>query len=128
MQAENKRLISVMIVGWIFIATGIIGVGVHGAELKRGLGWDVVVALLISMVAVLCGAYILRGSGWARWLAVAWLGFHVALSIHSRQQLAMHSALLAVFGYLLFRSSATLYFRGGGEMGEGAASGSTAAP
>lgn len=111
MQAKHKRPISVTIVGWIFIATGVIGLGVHAAELKRGFGWDVVLALLVSLVAVWCGAYILRGSDWARWLAVAWLGFHVALSIHSRQQLAMHSALLAVFGYLLFRSSATVYFR-----------------
>jgi hypothetical protein len=75
------------------------------------MGWDVVLALLISLVAVLCGAYILAGKDWARWLAVAWLGFHVALSIHSRQQLAMHSALLAVFAYLLFRASAKAYFR-----------------
>lgn len=123
MQAKSKRPISVTIVGVIFIATGVIGAGVHGAELKRGFGWDVVVALAISLVAVLCGAYILRGSGWARWLAVAWLGFHVALSIHSRQQLAMHSALLAVFGYLLFRSSATNYFR---EAGSPAAAGRSA--
>lgn len=123
MQAKSKRPISVTIVGVIFIATGVIGAGVHGAELKRGFGWDVVVALAISLVAVLCGAYILRGSGWARWLAVAWLGFHVALSIHSRQQLAMHSALLAVFGYLLFRSSARAYFR---EAGSPAAAGRSA--
>ena len=116
MQTENKRPISVTIVGCIFIATGIIGAGVHGMELKHGFGWDVVVALAISVVAIFCGAYILRGSSWARWLAVAWLGFHVALSIHSRQQLAMHSALLAVFGYLLFRSTATLYFRARGAM------------
>lgn len=111
MQAGTKRPISVTIVGWIFIATGIIGAGVHAAELKRGLGLDVVLAVLISVVAVLCGAYILRGSGWARWLAVGWLVFHVALSIHSRQQLAMHGALLAIFGYLLFRTPATVYFR-----------------
>lgn len=111
MQAGNKRPISVIVVGWIFIATGIIGVGVHAAELKRGFGLDVVLAVLISVVAVLCGAYILRGSGWARWLAVGWLGFHVSLSIHSPQQLAMHSVLLAIFGYLLFRTPATVYFR-----------------
>ena len=123
MQAKSKRPISVTIVGVIFIATGVIGAGVHGMELKRGFGWDVVAALAISLVAVLCGAYILRGSEWARWLAVAWLGFHVALSIHSRQQLAMHSALLAVFGYLLFRSSATNYFR---EAGSPAAAGRSA--
>jgi hypothetical protein len=116
MQAEHKRPISVTIVGWIFIATGIIGVGVHAAELKRGFGWDVVAALAISVVAVLCGAYILRGSGWARWLAVAWLGFHVAISVHSPQQLAMHGALFVVFAYLLFRASATTYFCARGEL------------
>jgi hypothetical protein len=42
---------------------------------------------------------------------VAWLVFHVILSLHSRQALLIQSVLLAVFAYLLFRPAATDYFR-----------------
>jgi uncharacterized membrane protein len=109
----NQRPLSVTIVGCIFLATGIIGSIFHATELK-GPGsarYDAVWALVISLVAVLCGIYLLRRSNWARWLALAWLAFHVIISFHSRQALLVHSALLAVFAYLLFRPAATAYFR-----------------
>ncbi len=33
----------------------------------------------------------LRGSNWARWLALAWIAFHVFLSfLHSWQQVLVH--------------------------------------
>ena len=109
----TKRPLSVTIVGCIFLATGIIGSIFHATELK-GPGsarYDAVWALVISLVAVLCGIYLLRRSNWARWVAVAWLAFHVILSLHSRQALLVHSALLVGFAYLLFRPAARAYFR-----------------
>ncbi len=109
----NRRPLSVTIVGCIFLATGIIGSIFHAIELKApgSARYDAVWAILVSLVAVVCGVYLLRRSNWARWLAVAWLLFHVILSLHSRQALLIHSALLAVFAYLLFRPSAGAYFR-----------------
>lgn len=113
MQSINKRLLSVTIVGCIFLATGIIGSVFHATELKApgSARHDAVWALLVSLVAILCGIYLLRGSDWARWLAVAWLVFHVLLSLYSRQALVIHSALLVVIAYLLFRRAAGTYFR-----------------
>ena len=113
MQPVNKRPLSVTIVSCIFLAAGIIGSAFHATELKApgSARYDAVWALLISLVATLCGIYLLRRSDWARWVAVAWLVFHVILSLHSRQALLIHSALLAVFTYLLFRREARVYFR-----------------
>jgi len=39
------------------------------------------------------------------------LAFHAILSLHSRQALLVHSALLVGFAYLLFRPAARAYFR-----------------
>lgn len=113
----TKRPLSVTIVGCIFLAIGILASASHATEL-RGPGLDDALwALLVSLVAIVCGIFLLRHVNWARWLAVAWLAFHVILSLHSWQALVIHSALLAVFAYLLFRPTATAYFRAPGTEG-----------
>src|SRR5262249_785490 len=69
---------------------------------------------LIHSLAIVCGVYMLRGSNWARWLALAWLAFHVIVSsFHAWHQLLVHGLLLAVVAYLLFRPQTTQYFRFG---------------
>ncbi len=55
----------------------------------------------------------LRGHNWARWLAIAWMGFHVGLSaFHAFHELAIHSLFFAAITWLLFRPAAARYFRG----------------
>ena len=55
----------------------------------------------------------LRGHNWARWLAVAWIAFHVILSaFHSVQEAAFHALLCAVIIWSLFRAGSAGYFRG----------------
>ncbi len=109
----NRRPLSVTIVGCIFLAIGILASASHATELRRTghVQYDVLWALLVNLVAIVCGVYLLRRRNWARWLAVAWLAFHVIISLHSPQALLVHSALLAVFAYLLFRPAAGAYFR-----------------
>lgn len=113
----TKRPLSVTIVGCIFLAIGILASAAHAAELRGSGAHDALWALLVNLVAIVCGIFLLRRGNWARWLAVAWLAFHVILSLHSRQALLIHSALLAVFAYLLFRPAATAYFRAPGTKG-----------
>lgn len=117
MNAAEKRPISLAIVALIFTATGVAGVILHASQLitRHPLEYDALWALLVSLIAVVCGIYILRQANWARWLATAWMAFHVVLSaFHSRRELIMHSFLLLVFTYLLFRPQATKYFRASG--------------
>ncbi len=54
----------------------------------------------------------LRGSNWARWLALAWIAFRVFLSfLHSWQEVLVHCLLFVVIGYVLFSPEARAYFR-----------------
>jgi hypothetical protein len=64
------------------------------------------------LLAILGGAFVLRGKNWARWLVLAWIAYHVVLSaFHHFFELAVHAALLAVFAYILFRPRASAYFQ-----------------
>jgi hypothetical protein len=116
----DKRPRSVTVISWIFIAFGSIGVlasllpyvdttpAQRIAELKAH--W---IVHLARILAVVCGVFMLYGFNWARWLLVVWLGYHIILSLlHSPLQLLVHSLLLAVVLYFLFRPQASAYFRG----------------
>ena len=67
--------------------------------------------LATELAALVAGVFLLRGANWARWLAIAWIAFHVALSFGSLQRLVVHTVILLLFVYLLFRPSANAYFR-----------------
>jgi hypothetical protein len=54
----------------------------------------------------------LRGINWARWLAMAWIAFHVALSFfHSWLEMAVHGVIFVVFAIILFLPDANGFFR-----------------
>lgn len=57
----------------------------------------------------------LRAGNWARWLAVAWIAFHVVISaLDSWTACAIHTVLLVVLVYFLSRPAANRYFHSGG--------------
>jgi membrane protein implicated in regulation of membrane protease activity len=91
------------------------GVIYHFGEITNPPFWrfDAAGIFAIRLLAIVAGIFLLRGSDWARWLALAWIGFHVAISFYnSWQEVAMHSVILALFAYFLLRQSAARYFRG----------------
>jgi hypothetical protein len=111
----KPRPLSVAVIGWTFIAAGLVGLAHHAPEFhSTTTAKDVdVLILLIRILAILGGAYLLLGANWARSLLVGWLGYHVFLSArHSTLELALHAPLLAVIVYFLFREPAASYFRG----------------
>lgn len=110
----NKRPLSVTVVGWLYIATGAMALVFHLTEWKpqHPFQYDIILMALVNLIAVVSGVYILRGTNWARWLALAWIAFHVALSVfHPWSELVMHSLLCLAVGYFLFRQPAAQYFR-----------------
>jgi len=112
---SNKRPISVTIVACAYIGMGIIGFAYHFKELfaRQAHPYEGVWIELVRLLAILCGAFMLRGHNWARWLALAWIAFHVVLSaFHAFGELAMHALFCAVIAWLLFRPEAARYFRG----------------
>ncbi|MGH9631185.1 MAG: hypothetical protein ACRD7E_23015 [Bryobacteraceae bacterium] len=110
----KERPLSVTAIGCLYIVAGAIGLAYHFTELdpEHLFEDDVLWILLVRLTAIVCGIYVLRGSNWARWLALAWIAYHVVLSgFHSWFELAVHSLLCAVFAFFLFRPRAAQYFR-----------------
>ena len=110
----NKRPLPVTIISLILIATGAGGLFFHLTDftVQHPFQYDVVWISLVSLIAIVCGVYMLRASNWARWLALAWIAFHVILSVfHSRVELGVHILVFAAFAYFLFRPRTSGYFR-----------------
>jgi hypothetical protein len=109
----NKRPLSVTIIGCVYILTGVGGLAGHFSDFKvqNPFQFDIIGVALVRLIAVVCGVYMLRGQNWARWLALAWIAFHVILSaFHSLRELAMHILICAILAYFLLRSAAARYF------------------
>src|SRR5215469_11137459 len=107
-----KRPIYVTIIAWVYIVMGAIGFVYHFPTLQARsvLAFDALWIELIRLAAVLCGVYLLFGRNWARWLALAWMAFHVVVSaFHTMPEMAMHAVFLAVLAYLLTRPAAVRY-------------------
>ncbi|HZE68303.1 MAG TPA: hypothetical protein VE135_02105 [Pyrinomonadaceae bacterium] len=110
----NKRPLSITIISFIFIIAGAVGLVYHGNEFftHRPFEYDLVWVSLLRLLAIVAGAFMLRGSNWARWLLLFWIAYHVILSaFHTPSELVIHSLLLVVVAYFLFRAPASLYFR-----------------
>ena len=111
---SRKRPVSVLIVACAYLAVGSIGFVAHFPELLRS-PQDSVLVELVELLGVFAGAFILRRRNWARWLALAWMAFHVVISFPAVRQVVIHSLLFGVIAWFLFRPDAARYFRGMGE-------------
>jgi hypothetical protein len=110
----KKCPLPVLLISILYLATGAIGLVSHLTQFKPQPSFDssIVWISLVSLVAIVSGAFILRAANWARWLAMAWIVFHVVLSaFHSRSELFVHSFLCVAIACLLFNPRANLYFR-----------------
>jgi len=108
-----KRPLSVTILGLLYIAVGIGSTVAH--LLGKPSATELATVAVLGLLAVLAGVFMLRAQNWARWLALAWMAFHVALSIfHPLHELIVHTAILVLFAYLLFRPQERAYFRSHG--------------
>src|SRR5262245_58596503 len=110
----SKRPLSITVVSWIFIAAGVVGLTYHATQFKAlpPFDYELLGICFVRLLAIVCGAFMLRGRNWARWVAVVWLGYHVILRVgHTLFALLTHSLLLAAIAYILFRPQASAYFR-----------------
>jgi hypothetical protein len=108
---SNQRPLSITILACFYLAVGIIGFAYHFRELLAGHP-DSIWIELTELIAVVSGAFLLQGRNWARWLTLAWIVFHVVLSIsHPLRQFAVHGLFCAVIAWILFRPEAARYFR-----------------
>ncbi len=107
----NRRPISIWVIAVLYLAVGIAGFIGHFHTLLAhepdSIGIEVT-----ELTAVVAGVFLLLGRNWARWLALAWIVFHVILSIfHPVRELAIHAVLCALIAWGLFHPGANRYFR-----------------
>jgi hypothetical protein len=110
----KQRPLPITLLSWLLILSGLLGLGYHAKDLdlRRPFQNDTVWVELVRVLAIVAGVFMLRRRNWARWLAMAWIGFHVVISIfHSWQQVAMHAIVFALFASFLFRPAVNKYFQ-----------------
>lgn len=105
----TERPVSILCVAFLYIGVGIIGFVHHFPGLLGGHR-DAFWILLVQLIAIVAGVFILYGRNWARWLAVAWIAFHVAISFPVLLQIVIHSLLLVAIAWILFRRAVRPYF------------------
>ena len=115
----HRRPLPVLIVSIGFILIGAGGLLRGIVSLLRGAGsnshelMDIGLVSFSGILALLSGVFMLRRANWARWLCVTWMALHVVLSLfHTPFETVIHSAMLVVLILVLFRPSASSYFRG----------------
>ena len=110
----RKTIPSILVVGIIFLALGVLDVWRGVAPLfgtPGRLAGDDVLVLLIGVAALIGGTFVLRGHNWARWLLAAWMALHVAISVGKPTELVAHLAIFGFIAFLLFRPPASAHFR-----------------
>ena len=107
---KNKPPFPVLVLACLYIAIGAIGFVAHFRD-SLANPRDGIWIELTELLAIIAGAFILLGRNWARWLALAWIVFHVVLSIHHPAELAIHALICAAIAWVLFNPAATRYFR-----------------
>ena len=111
----NPRPLSVTILACVYIAVGAVGFAAHLGELQANhlFRFDGLWVELVRLLAAAAGAFLLQGHNWARWLAIAWMAFHVVVSVfHNFGEFAVHCLFCVVIAWFLFRPAAARYFRG----------------
>ena len=110
--ANAKRPISVTIIACVYILAGGVGFVYHASEFKfHPFSFGTLGIEFVRLLAIVAGAFMLRGATWARWLALAWMAFHVVVGyLHGWMQMATHAVFLVVIAFFLLRRPANEYF------------------
>jgi hypothetical protein len=107
----RKPPIPVVIVVAVYLLVGVMGFVYHFRELTAG-HQDAIAIELTELTAVVAGVGLLMQKNWARWLALAWVVFHVVLSLfHPLGELLIHAILCILIAWLLFRPATAQWFK-----------------
>lgn len=107
-----QRPYEVTAAGWLFIVIGVLNTAYH--LWKGTLDLWMIAILFLTVSAIVAGVFLLRGARWARWLALAWVAFHVVVSALNSVSAALpHVVLLLVIGYVLLGPPTRQYYQQG---------------
>lgn len=101
----------ITVLGWLFIVAGVAEFVLHAVRIHRPMqAWDIGIPLL-ELVLVACGIFLLRGSNWARWVTVVWIGGHVGVGfLNSFRRGMIHTIIFLIFTWILFRPEVSAWF------------------
>ena len=105
----NKRPVSLWVLSCLYIAVGTIGFAYYFSGLMAHQDNSMWIELA-ELLAIVSGAFMLRGHNWARWLALVWMAFHVAISFPVYRQMAIHLTIFVGIAWVLFRPDTRRYF------------------
>ncbi len=120
----KKRPWSVTFIGWLLIVVGSVvlvaglwpSAHTDASKYPPEPLYELALICLVRVIGIVGGVFMLRGRNWARWLVVAWIGFHVIIGFtRSIFSSVVHDSILAVAIYVLFRPRASAFFRGRNE-------------
>lgn len=109
-----NRPIPVVVVSALFILTGILGIVTHINDFRNPniAAPELVWALIVRLLAVVCGILLLNKIKWARWLAIVWLLYHIVISVfNSASEAISHIVILVIVHILLFLPISVAYFK-----------------
>ncbi|MDQ6844969.1 MAG: hypothetical protein M3Z92_11540 [Bacteroidota bacterium] len=110
----KNRPLPVILVSILFIIAGCVGFAYHVKELfgsTNGL-YETIWILFLRILAIACGLLLLFRIKWARWLAIAWLAYHIVISaLNSTSEMMAHIVFLILVSVLLFLPVSSAYFR-----------------
>lgn len=106
---SSRRPIAILLLSCLYTAVGTTGFVVNFPKLIA-LQQESIWIELTELLALIAGAFMFRGRNWARWLALVWMAFHVAISFPVVRQVITHSIIFALIAWILFRPDARRYF------------------
>lgn len=106
----KKRPLPVVLIACLYL---IVGVGGFLLNLHAFGKPDFFWIEITEVLAVIAGIFMLLGQSWARWLALLWMAFHVAISFEAPRNLVVHSLFFILIAWVLLRQEARQYFRAG---------------
>lgn len=105
---DRKRIpVSVILIAGLYLTVGVVGFVAHFGDRTHDWLW----VEGTELIAILCGVFLLLARRWARWLTIAWMAFHVAISYDDGRKLAIHGLFLLLIVWGLFSANAKFFFR-----------------
>ena len=108
-QPRLQRPLAVTVISLIYIVVGIVGLVFHLVDFKGQLSLrsEITWVTAVRLLAIVAGI----DHNWARWLALAWMAFHVVLgALNAPSQLLLHAFLLVVLAISCFVARAQIIF------------------
>jgi hypothetical protein len=109
----RKRPVILTIFCILLILLGAVGFVGHFPAHRPPYHADDFLPDLLELVLIAAAVFLLRGRNWARWLALAWITFHLAVSFYnSMGKVIAHTVILVIFVAILFNPPVNAWFRG----------------